>query len=170
MIVAKLSAAIEANILAFTIGTLMIVRQPIPTQPVVQEFHRSGLGAEAATPYRAGVVIRNETIAGLAVESLQSLHALRVLGLLYNEAKVDGDSLITFCRLARVLVGSCGLVQLGFEADRALVQLVYDVRALWYASGKLVPDQLLVDVVTHVAKASVPEKKFFLRSETAYAV
>ena len=83
------------NIFALTIGTLVVARQPISSQPVVHEFHWSSLGAEAVTPYCAGVMIRDETIAGLAIESLQSLHALRVLGLLCNEAKVDGDALVT---------------------------------------------------------------------------
>jgi hypothetical protein len=59
------------------------------SKPAINKIDRSGLGGESTTIKLATVMISNGAIAGLAIESSQTLITIRIAGLLDDKAHVN---------------------------------------------------------------------------------
>jgi hypothetical protein len=68
------------------------------------------------------MVIDNQTVASFTMEALKMTDTSTVSGMLNDEAKVDGDTLITHGGMTRGLITVSSLTKLGLDTDRASVK------------------------------------------------
>jgi hypothetical protein len=93
------------------------------SKPAVDEVNRRLLGSETFTIESLGLVINNQTVAGLTVQTSKALEARRIAQFLHKEAKVNRNALVWLESTTGLLKGLVGMAQFGMEADRTLVQL-----------------------------------------------
>ena len=68
------------------------------------------------------MVVHNQAVIGFTIEALKTLHAVRILGQLNKEAKIDREPLTTFNSTTRVDFRGSRLAELSTKPDRAVVK------------------------------------------------
>lgn len=112
---AKLTNKIKADIAVRNItGGSMLGK------PVVDEASRWSFGLECLTVEGATMVIHNQTVTSFTINTLELLHAIRILRGLNKESKINGETLITLDITARVNLTGSRFTKLGMEANWAL--------------------------------------------------
>jgi hypothetical protein len=148
--VAKFASFVEAYVLVRNrlVETMLY-------EPAVQKVEWRGLGAKGFAVVGARVVVRNQAVAGLAVEANQTIETRWVgQGLLNHEAEINRDALIALSSVARVRSASIGLTELGLKADWALVEFSGN----WeLGDPSCVPMKIRNTTRVHVAKPLMPE-------------
>jgi hypothetical protein len=107
-------------------------------------------------------MVTQEFVTRFAMQAAKATIALAVFGGLHDNTEVDRNTLIALSSLAGRSGRLVGFVELGLEADRAVIDLGGD-RQLWYSNSVLV--HVTYTARMHVSKALVPNDAKGLASQ-----
>jgi hypothetical protein len=112
----ELTAEIEADIL---IGN--VLAETMGGEPLIQEVERGRLTPEAPAIDPTTEVVRDQAVTSLTMQAFETLVASRVLRVLNQKSKIDGNPLITNGSPTRIVPIAIALVHLGLGAHRTPV-------------------------------------------------
>jgi len=134
------------------------LRRDVTMEPAAKPIDRGTFADAGNTMEGFGVVVGDEKIAGLTIEAEKILVVGRVLGALTRKGKVDREALTGASSFARGGVSTGSLVELGFEAYRAVLKDRLGDVELGDTMGKEMGTGKLG--IRTVAKALVPKEAF----------
>ena len=132
-----------------------IARTTVCGEPAIYECERRMLRGEGGTVEISTVVIGNQHIAGLAIESGEAMETFGVGRLLHDKGKINGYALVADSGTTRVTSTMSMPMKLGRGADRAKFHRISG-RKLRYAFDKLMQSRGATEV--QMGKTLMPKK------------
>jgi hypothetical protein len=121
---AKFTTKIKANIAVRGRN-----RETIQSQPRIQKFNWWSLGRKALAKEHATEMVNDETIASFTIEATKTLDTRAVsTRILDDEAKIDGNALVTLRSTSRISNRTSSLVQFGLGTNWTGIKWT----GLWY--------------------------------------
>ena len=114
----QVTTLIQVNILVRDVS-----QETMKDKPMIKKVKRPSLIMEALTIQGTTVMISDEAVASLTIETDQTLHMRRISRLLNHEAKIHRNALVAHGGTSRVGCRAIGMTKLSMSTDRTRIQL-----------------------------------------------
>ena len=108
-------------------------------------------------------MIRDKTVTRFTIEANKAIKASSIFGFLNDKAKINREALVTFSGTAGRSLLVRGLMELGFDADRTIVNGAVKAQ-FGDTNNKLV--KITHATGMHVAQAMMPKKSKLIASKS----